>query len=145
VDHLPAHGAMVILGLLDLAAGLILHDHAALQATAAETGQHLDAVQSQLDSELAHSHLQRWIGAERAFRDDTLSYSLCGFDLHPLEALLVDVNRRLKRKPSMQDGCKATWWRCKLGRRNTKPWKSARKMLDGEISGSVRASDIWPA
>jgi hypothetical protein len=51
----------------------------------------------QLDSELAHSHLQRWIGAERAFRDDTLRYSLCGFDLDPLEAMLVDVNRRLKR------------------------------------------------
>ena len=40
----------------------------------------------QLDSELAHSYRQRWIGAERAFRDDTLRYSLCGFDLEPLEA-----------------------------------------------------------
>src|SRR5437867_6930525 len=40
---------MVILSLLDLAAGWILQCHAALQATltaAAETGQHLDAVQS---------------------------------------------------------------------------------------------------
>ena len=35
----------------------------------------------QLDSELSHSHLQSWIGAERAFGDDTLRYSLCGFDL----------------------------------------------------------------
>jgi hypothetical protein len=34
-----------------------------------------------LDSELNHSHLQRWIGAERAFHDDTLRYSLCSFDL----------------------------------------------------------------
>jgi len=28
----------------------------------------------QLDSELSHSYLQRWMGAERAFRDDTLRY-----------------------------------------------------------------------
>ena len=58
----------------------------------------------QLDSELAHSHLQRWIGAERAFRDDTLRYSLCGFDLPPLEALLVDVNRRLRRGKAFAAG-----------------------------------------
>jgi hypothetical protein len=47
----------------------------------------------QLASELSHSHLQSWIGAERAFGDDTLRYSLCGFDLDPLKAILVDVNR----------------------------------------------------
>ena len=58
----------------------------------------------QLDSELAHSHLQNWIGAERAFRDDTLRYSLCGFDLDPLEAMLVDVNRRLKRGKAFDEG-----------------------------------------
>ncbi|MCU1337772.1 MAG: transposase family protein [Bryobacterales bacterium] len=58
----------------------------------------------QLDSELAHSYLQQWIGAERAFRDDTLRYSLCGFDLDPLEAMLVDVNRRLKRSKAFDQG-----------------------------------------
>jgi hypothetical protein len=58
----------------------------------------------QLDSELSHSHLQRWIGAERAFGDDTLRYSLCGFDLDPLEAMLVDVNRRLKRGKAFDEG-----------------------------------------
>lgn len=58
----------------------------------------------QLDSELHHSYLQHWIGAERAFRDDTLRYSLCGFDLHPLEAMLVDVNRRLKRGKAFDEG-----------------------------------------
>jgi hypothetical protein len=58
----------------------------------------------QLDSELHHSYLQRWIGAERAFHDDTLRYSLCGFDLQPLEAMLVDVNRRLKRGKAFDDG-----------------------------------------
>jgi hypothetical protein len=58
----------------------------------------------QLDSELAHSHLQHWIGAERAFGDDTLRYSLCGFDLDPLEAMLVDVNRRLKRAKAFEAG-----------------------------------------
>jgi len=58
----------------------------------------------QLDSELQHSYLQHWIGAERAFRDDTLRYSLCGFDLNPLEAMLVDVNRRLKRGKAFNAG-----------------------------------------
>lgn len=58
----------------------------------------------QLDSELAHSFLQHWIGAERAFRDDTLRYSLCGFDLEPLEQMLVDVNRRLKRGKAFDPG-----------------------------------------
>ncbi len=47
--------------------------------------------------------LARWRtpGAERAFRDDTLRY---GFDLEPLEAMLVDVNRRLKRGKAFDDG-----------------------------------------
>jgi hypothetical protein len=58
----------------------------------------------QLDSELAHSYLLRWIDAERAFSDDTLRYSLCGFDLDPLEAMLVDVNRRLKRGKAFDEG-----------------------------------------
>jgi len=58
----------------------------------------------QLDSELSHSYLQQWIGAERAFHDDTLRYSLCGFDLNPLEAMLVDVNRRLKRGKAFDEG-----------------------------------------
>src|SRR5687767_12184117 len=58
----------------------------------------------QLDSELSHSYLQNWIGAKRAFRDDTLRYSLCGFDLEPLEAMLVDVNRRLKRGKAFDEG-----------------------------------------
>jgi hypothetical protein len=58
----------------------------------------------QLDSELAHSYLQQWIGAERAFRDDTLRYSLCSFDLDPLEAMLVDINRRLKRGKAFDEG-----------------------------------------
>ena len=58
----------------------------------------------QLDNELAHSHLQHWIGAERAFGDDTLRYSLCGFDLDPLQAMLVDVNRRLKRGKAFDEG-----------------------------------------
>jgi hypothetical protein len=51
----------------------------------------------QLESDLHHSYLQHWIGAARPFGDDTLRYSLCGFNLAPLEAMLVDVNRRLKR------------------------------------------------
>ena len=58
----------------------------------------------QLDSELSHTYLQHWIGAERSFRDDALRYSLCSFDLRPLEAMLVDVNRRLKRGKAFDDG-----------------------------------------
>ena len=58
----------------------------------------------QLDSELGHSYLQHWIGAERAFRDGTLRYSLCSFDLGPLEAMLVDSNRRLKRSKAFDEG-----------------------------------------
>ena len=51
----------------------------------------------QLETDLASPCLQAWIGTERAFRDDTLRYSLCGFELEQLEQILVDVNRRLKR------------------------------------------------
>lgn len=58
----------------------------------------------QLEADLSHSYLPRWIGAERAFRDDTLRYSLCGFDLEPLEAMLVDLNRRLKRGKAFDAG-----------------------------------------
>lgn len=58
----------------------------------------------QLDHELSHTYLQNWIGAERAFHDDTLRYSLCSFDLQPLEGMLVDVNRRLKRSKAFDQG-----------------------------------------
>ena len=33
----------------------------------------------QLEAELAQLALQNWIGVDRAFRDDVLRYSLCGF------------------------------------------------------------------
>jgi hypothetical protein len=63
----------------------------------------------QLDRELNHSYLPQWIGAERAFRDDTLRYSLASFDLDPLQAMLVEVNRRFKRgkvfEPGRVQGC----------------------------------------
>ena len=58
----------------------------------------------QLDNELSRTYLQSWIGAERAFHDDTLRYSLCGFNLKPLESMLVDVNRRLKRGKAFDEG-----------------------------------------
>jgi hypothetical protein len=58
----------------------------------------------QLDAELAHSYLPHGIGAERPFRDDILRYSLCGFDLEPLEQMLVEVNRRLKRSKALEAG-----------------------------------------
>ena len=58
----------------------------------------------QLEAELQHSFLPQWIGAERPFHDDTLRYSLCGFDLQPLEQMLVDINRRLKRSKALDPG-----------------------------------------
>lgn len=58
----------------------------------------------QLEADLSHSHFQHWIGVERPFRDDTLRYSLCGFDLAGLETMLVDINRRLKRAKVFDDG-----------------------------------------
>ncbi len=58
----------------------------------------------QLQIDLRHSHLQQSIGVNRAFSDDTLRYSLCGFDLDPLQTMLVDVNRRLKRSKAFDPG-----------------------------------------
>jgi hypothetical protein len=51
----------------------------------------------QLESELTQPAFPRWIGADRAFSDDVLRYSLCGFDLEALEHMLVQINRKLKR------------------------------------------------
>lgn len=58
----------------------------------------------QLESELATPAFQRWIGADRCFSDDVLRYSLCGFDLSPLETMLVQVNRTLKRNKAFDPG-----------------------------------------
>lgn len=57
-----------------------------------------------LEQDLRDSCLVDWIGAERAFTDDTLRYSLCGFHIEPLEEMLVDVNQRLKRSKAFDDG-----------------------------------------
>ena len=58
----------------------------------------------QMETELAQPALQRWVGADRAFRDDVLRYSLSGFSLSGLEAMLVDVNRTLKRNKAFDTG-----------------------------------------
>jgi len=58
----------------------------------------------ELEADLARPQLRGSIGAERAFGDDTLRYSLCGFALEPLEQMLVDVNRRLKRNKAFDPG-----------------------------------------
>ena len=58
----------------------------------------------QLEAELAQPALQRWIGVDRSFRDDVLRYSLSGFSLEPLEAMLVHVNRTLKRNKAFDIG-----------------------------------------
>jgi hypothetical protein len=58
----------------------------------------------QLDTELSHSYLQNWIGAGRAFHDDVLRYSLCSFNLQPLQQMLVETNRRLKRRKALDAG-----------------------------------------
>lgn len=58
----------------------------------------------QLEADLADPSLQRRVDADRAFRDDVLRYSLCGFALEPLERMLVDINRRLKRNKAFEAG-----------------------------------------
>ena len=58
----------------------------------------------QMETELAQPALQRWVGADRAFRDDVLRYSLSGFSLSGLEAMLVHVNRTLKRNKAFDTG-----------------------------------------
>ena len=58
----------------------------------------------QLQAEISHAPFQNWIGAPRAFRDDVLRYSLCGFSLPPLQAMLVNVNRTLKHNKVFDDG-----------------------------------------
>jgi Transposase DDE domain len=58
----------------------------------------------QLEAEISHPAFQNWIGAPRAFGDDVLRYSLCGFSLSPLERMLVNVNRTLKRNKAFDDG-----------------------------------------
>jgi hypothetical protein len=55
----------------------------------------------QLETDLRQSAFQRIVDAPRPFRDDTLRYSLCGFHLDPLEQMLVDINRRLKRSKAL--------------------------------------------
>jgi hypothetical protein len=58
----------------------------------------------QLEAELSQPALQRWIGADRAFRDDVLRYSLSSFSLDGLEQMLVQVNRTLKRNKAFDAG-----------------------------------------
>lgn len=58
----------------------------------------------QLEAELTQPALQQWIGAERAFRDDVLRYSLSGFHLEGLERMLVQANRTLKRNKALDTG-----------------------------------------
>jgi len=58
----------------------------------------------QLEAELAQPTLQQWIGADRAFRDDVLRYSLAGFHVDGLERMLVQVNRTLKRNKALDTG-----------------------------------------
>lgn len=58
----------------------------------------------QLQFDLAQPPLQQWLGAERAFGDDVLRYSLCGFDLAGLEQMLVAINRQLKRNKAFDQG-----------------------------------------
>ena len=58
----------------------------------------------QLESELLQPGLQRWIGADRAFSDDVLRYSLSGFHLAGLKQMQTDINRILKRNKVFDTG-----------------------------------------
>lgn len=58
----------------------------------------------ELEADLSHPQLQQRIDAPRAFRDDTLRYSLSSFALEPLEQMLVAANRQLKRNKAFEPG-----------------------------------------
>ena len=58
----------------------------------------------QLQADLAQSRLQHCTEAPRAFGDDVLRYSLASFALAPLEQMLVNINRRLKRNKALDPG-----------------------------------------
>ena len=58
----------------------------------------------QLEADLAQPHLQRWAETPRAFGDDVLRYSLASFELAPLEQMVVEINRRLKRNKALDAG-----------------------------------------
>ena len=58
----------------------------------------------QLEADLENKSLQQWVGVEGPFSDDALRYSLCGFDLAPLEQMLVRINRVLKRNKAFDQG-----------------------------------------
>ena len=58
----------------------------------------------QLEADLAQPQLQHCIEAPRAFGDDVLRYSLASFALAPLEHMLVNINRRLKRNKALDPG-----------------------------------------
>lgn len=58
----------------------------------------------QLEAELTQPALQQWAGADRAFRDDVLRYSLSGFQVQGLERMLIQINRTLKRNKALDTG-----------------------------------------
>ena len=58
----------------------------------------------QLEADVDDPNFQRWIGAPRPFKDDVFRYSLCSFDLDPLEQMLVGINRQLKRNKVFDQG-----------------------------------------
>jgi len=58
----------------------------------------------QLEADLAQPHLQHCTEAPGAFGNDVLRYSLASFTLEPLEQMLVNINRRLKRNKALDPG-----------------------------------------
>jgi hypothetical protein len=58
----------------------------------------------QLQADLGQPQLQHCTEAPRAFGDDVLRYGLASFALAPLEQVLVNINRRLKRNKTLDLG-----------------------------------------
>ena len=58
----------------------------------------------QLEAHISQPGFQNWIGADRAFADDVLRYSLSSFSLPPLTQTLVQINRILKRNKVLDTG-----------------------------------------
>lgn len=58
----------------------------------------------QLEAELKQPFLRHWLGLDHALSEDTLRYSLSGFEVATLERLLVEINRQLKRNKALESG-----------------------------------------
>jgi hypothetical protein len=140
---------MVVLRLFNLAAGLVLAGHAALQATlamAAEAGQDLHAIQGRYQVALHTALLEDLAALEPAVHLHQQGLERVQVEAREAVAEGVIAKGALRADPMRQIGV-AQLAVPLLEARETKHEgvKQARKTLAGEMSGSKRASFIWAA